>query len=70
MSTFDGKIRVVDFTNKQALVELASAIGLGQGTGITKVSDIAYMSNAFGLINVFDVSDSVATKFLTQCSEY
>jgi hypothetical protein len=66
MSTAEGEIRVVDFSNGESPVQLSTALGLGQGTGIATVGDIAYMSNAFGLINAFDVSDLAAPVYLSQ----
>lgn len=66
MSTSNGEIRVLDFSNAESPVQLGSAIGLGQGTGIAIIDDIAYISNAFGIINVFDVTDSASPVYLTQ----
>ncbi|MDA9090601.1 hypothetical protein N9J84_00700 [Porticoccaceae bacterium] len=66
MSTLDGEIRVIDFSNANFPVQLSTALGLGQGTGIAVVGNIAYMSNAFGIINVFDVSNSAAPVYLSQ----
>ena len=66
MSTFDGQIRVIDFSNANLPVQLSTALGLGEGTGIAAVGDIAYMSNAFGIINVFDVSNSASPVYLSQ----
>ncbi|MDB4000859.1 hypothetical protein N9451_00165 [bacterium] len=66
MSTAEGEIRVIDFTNGKSPVQLSTALGLGQGTGIAAVGDVVYMSNSFGLINVFDVSDLAAPVYLSQ----
>lgn len=66
MSTYQGEMQVIDFSNPQHPVLLGSATGLGQGTGIAAIGNIVYMSNAYGLINVFDATHPETPVYISQ----